>query len=188
MDAEKSFGVARFPEIAQELQNLAQADAAYIGRQRELAARQQSVEDSMLGRATNSFIKGGVTAEGVIDRALSDPRKWQLVGAVRRTEGASPALRWHVWDRAMNGDAAGITKFIVDNGKSLRLLFGQGTCATSATSSPHAACSSASRTRPAPLQGAAPARDVERVIGQGLPQLGNRIFALKSAGSKRNIC
>jgi hypothetical protein len=171
----------RFPEIATELRSPAAADMAYIARQQQLAARQKAVEDNMLTRAVNSYDRGGLTADGVIDRALTDPRKMeQLVGAVRRQEGALPALRRVVWDRAMNGDAAGITKFIVDNGKSLRHLFGrehlrdiQNIVAARAMLErvPHP---TGAAYVPRPLEA------VERVIGQGLPQLGNRIFALKS--------
>lgn len=171
----------RFPEIAQELSTPARADAAYISRQRQLAGRQQSVEDNMLTKTVNNYSKGTFTAEAVIDKALGDPRKMeQLVGAVRRQEGALPALRRVVWDRAMNGDAAGITKFIVDNGKSLQHLFGREhlrdiqnivSARMMIERVPHP---TGAAYVPRPLEA------VERVIGQGLPQLGNRIFALKS--------
>lgn len=174
----------RFPDIAAELRTPAAADMAYIRRQQQLAGRQQTIEDAMLTRTLNSYSRGGMTPEGAIDAALKDPRRMtQLVGAVRRTEGALPALRRVLWDRAMgagNGDAEAITKFIVDNGKSLRLLFGAEhldnirnivSARAMLNRVPHP---TGSAYVPRPLEA------VERVIGQQLPQLGNRIFALKS--------
>jgi hypothetical protein len=78
------------------------------------------------------------------------------------------------------GDAEAITSFIVKNGKSLRQLFGaehlkdiQNIVAARMMLErvPHP---TGSAYVPRPLEA------VERVIGQQLPQLGNRIFALKS--------
>lgn len=174
----------RFPEIAAELRTPAAADMAYIRRQQQLAGRQQAIEDKMLTRAVDSYTRGGMTAEGVIDASLKDPRRMeQLVGAVRRTDGALPALRRTLWDRAMgagNGDAEAITKFITDNGKSLRLLFG----AEHLNDIRNIVSARAMLNRVPHPTGSAyvprPLESVERVIGQQLPQLGNRIFALKS--------
>jgi hypothetical protein len=79
----------KFPDIAQELRNPATADMAYIRRQQQLAGRQKAIEDRMLTRTLEGFNRGAMTSDGVIDRALAEPRKMeQLIGAVRRTDGA----------------------------------------------------------------------------------------------------
>jgi len=170
----------RFPDIAQELRTPALADIAYIRRQEQLAQRSQAVEGSMLNRALNSYGRGA-TANSVIDAALKEPRKMaQLVAALKRSDGALAALRRNVWDRATDGDALAIAKFVQDNKGSLRHIFG----AQHLQDISNIAAARAMITRVPNPQGAAyvprPLEWVEKAVGQGLPQLSSRIFAFKS--------
>lgn len=170
----------RFPNIAVELRTPALADTAYIRRQEQLASRARNVEESMLSRTLASYGRGA-TAESVIDGALKEPRKMaQLVGAVKRNDGAIAALRRNVWDRATDGDAMAITKFVDKNRASLSHIF----------SSEHLqnilniASARAMITRVPSPQGAAythrPLAWLEDAIGQNLSTAASRLFAFKS--------
>ncbi len=170
----------RFPGVAAELRTPAAADAAYIRRQEQLATRSSNIENSMLNRTLAGYGRGQ-TAESVIDGALKEPRKMAgLVGAVKRNDGAIAALRRNVWDRATDGDAVAILKFVDQNKKSLAHLFS----AEHLGAIENIASARAMITRvPAP-QGAAythrPLAWLEDAIGQNLSTAASRVFAFKS--------
>lgn len=170
----------RFPDIAAELRTPATADIAYIRRQEQLATRGRNVEESMLNRTLAAYGRGA-TAESVIDGALKEPRKMaQLVGAVKRNDGAITALRRNVWDRATEGDAVAILKFVEKNRGSLGHLFS----ADHLRAIENIAAARAMLTRVPEMQGAAyvhrPLAWLEDAIGQSLPTAASRLFAFKS--------
>jgi hypothetical protein len=169
------------PEIKRAVQDIATADEGLMARQAQLAARAQSVEDQLLTRELNAFARGTRTGESVLDSVISDPRKMaQLVSVLRQSREAMNALRRNVWDKATAADAPGIMKFINDHRDSLGFVFDQQHF--KALENVVMARVMLERV---PAQGGAayvprPLEDVERMIGQGLPQLSSRLFALKS--------
>lgn len=170
-----------FPGIRQKIGDIAQADTALISRQVQLNSRRQLVEDQLLTRELNAFSKATKTGAQVIDAAVRDPRKMgQLVGSLKTRPDALSSLRRQVWDRALEGSAADLVNYMEVNAKSLRRLFNS----THFRDLKNIAAARAMHERvPAPTgAGYAPRpfADLERSIGQGIPQIGSRIFAFKS--------
>jgi hypothetical protein len=168
----------RFPDLRDELRTPAMADAAYIRRQSQLAERRQTIEDAMLTKAVRGYDNGN-TADAVIDGAIREPRRMaQLVGAARRVDGALPALRRNVWDKAVKGDAQGILDFMKENRASLGKVFDPEHLGNIRKI---ALARSMLQRVPDPA-GAAyvprPLEAVEKTLGQGIPQLLGRAHTL----------
>ncbi len=170
-----------FPAAKKRLESIGAADQSLLARQTQLGARSRAVEDQFLTKELTAYTKGNRSAEAVLDAAIKEPRKMlQLKSILQGKPEAFAALKRHVWDGVSSGSALDIAKFIETNARSLSVLL-----------TPRhlerlrnivAARAMLERT-PSPT-GAAfiprPFAEVEKAIGQGLPQLSSRFFAFNA--------
>lgn len=173
-----------FPAIRKSVEDIATADQALITRQGAINTRRQAIEDQLLTRELNAYSKAAKTSEQVIDAALRDKRKMgQLVNSLK-TKGAPPealtALQRHVWDKALEGGADDLLGFLAANNDALGRLFS----GNHLKSLRQIAAARAMHEQIGAPKGAGfrpvPFADLERSIGQGIPQIGSRVFAFKS--------
>lgn len=168
-----------FPGIKRKVSGIEQADQALIARQGAVNTRRQLIEDQVLTRELNAYAGAAKTSEQVIEAAVRDSRKMaQLVRTLKEGPAeALDALRRNIWDRALEGDIPG---FLAANADSLGALF----TPAHIKSLNAIASARAMHARIPPPRGAGykpvPLAGVESAIGQGIPQIGSRIFAFKS--------
>lgn len=173
--------IAEFPSIGRMTSNLQRGQEWIASRQATLAARQRAVEDQVLTRELRRFEAGSRTAEQVIGNAIQDPRKMEQFASRLRTEPeAWAALRRHVWDKAVDLDAAGLENFLSRNRDSLLILFADDhldnlhTIANARKMIETVPAPQGRGYMPTPLEG------VENKLGMGLPQIASRLFAVES--------
>jgi hypothetical protein len=90
-----------FPQIAKKARDVGSANAALLDRQRVLAERSRSVENSLLAKALKRIDADTASPVDVIRQALDaeSPRRMnQISGALRREPEARSALQRAVWD------------------------------------------------------------------------------------------
>jgi len=167
------------PSLQGKVSTLQATQSALIARQGQLASRKAAIENSALAKQLARYEKGAITADKVLDDALQDPRKMgQLKIFVRRDPDALAALTRTVWDKASQGDAADVLKYLAKHEKSLKVLL----------SPQHfndiqdiTAMKSMMDILPTP-QGVAnmpsPMEAIEKMIGMKVPQASTRWYAL----------
>lgn len=173
-----------FPEITGKINNIFEADTALRNRAGDLHRRTKAIDEEILTREIDAFSRGSRTGESVLSSSLSDPRKMrQLIKVVGKER--LPELRRLLWREAAAGSPDDMLAFMANNREALSAVFTDRHF--SDLSRIVAAKSMLDRT-PAPRGSAktpVPFEDVERTLGQALPQLGSRIFAFKSGRMQR---
>lgn len=171
----------KFPDIEAKLAKIENADGVLVSRQAQLTQRAQQIEDQALTRELRAYGRASKASQDVIEAAIREPRKMaQLTSVLKRDPEALNGLRRHIWDRTTDGKAQDILSFVERNEAGLKMLFRQ----------PHlkaikdiAAARLMLERVPVPSGSAYQARPleaVEKLIGQGVPQLSSRVFALQS--------
>lgn len=173
--------LAEFPAIRGAVDNVFNAQRSIEGRQAQLVARQRQIDDMLLAKQLDAYARESKGAEDVLTAALNSPRKMhQLVSALRKKPEAVEALRRNLWGMIAQQDAAGIRRALKENASSLKPLFNAShlknleDIAAAREMLERTTVPTGSAAMPRPLAG------VEESLGQGIPQLGSRVFAFKS--------
>lgn len=170
-----------FPQIQDTVGSMREAVGALAARQTQLQDRTRQVSDSLLARQLSSYSKGSKTPEAVIDDAVKNPRLMNdLKASLRHQPEMLKALQRRVWDQVADLDSMKIEAFILANQKSLSQLFSPEHIKNIRTI---ADAKSRLEFVPRP-EGKAftvdPTGTLAKELGQGVPQIGSRIFAVKS--------
>ena len=172
-----------FPEIRAKVEKLDAADKSLFERQAQLTERAKAIEDQVLTRELNAFARTTKTGGDVVQAALNDPRKMtQLMSVLKGRPDALASLRRNVWQQAASGSSEDILRFIGDNEQSLKLLFRENPQHLKDLADITAARTMLERLPPptgAPYT-PRPLANVEKMIGQGIPQLASRGFAFQT--------
>lgn len=171
-----------FPALQAKVDDVAESSEALFSRQQDLAQRAALVENQFLTKALARLeTTAGQTPEDVILGALAEPRMMaQLKSVVSRRPEAMNALRRVVWDMASSGKSEDMLNFMARHNASMKQVFGEKHLSDLVNIA--AARAMAERT-PRPKGRATtvrPLQKLERLIGQGLPQLSSRFFAFNA--------
>ena len=173
--------LAEMPEIGQVVSDISTANGALTARQQQITARTALINDQKLVKALDKFTSADKSPEAVIQTALSDPRLMKrMVGILRRDPDALASLKRHIWDEATSGNAGDMTAYIQKHGDALQVVLGGDHMKDIATIFSAKEMMERVRTPRGQAVEPRPGEFVERQIGQGIPQLGSRIFAFKS--------
>lgn len=166
-----------FPNIQRAVSGVSSASQALSVRQGQLNLRLKRVNDSILARRIQAYMKGTQTPEQFIDSALGEPRFMRSVMASLRDDpGAVESLRRHVWDLATDMSPQGLQNFLEGRSKSLAVLFNtrhlsdliriqQARIMVESLPAP-----GGQGFRPDPIAG------LTRMVGQGVPAIQSRIL------------
>lgn len=168
-----------FPALRQRVVDIDGANSAVASRQAQLAGRRQTIQDSILAREAKAVERGTRTPADAANRALKNPK---ILNALMRrldTDGEA-ALARHVWDEVKDAGGDRIAAFIETNRKALTRVLGES----------HIRHLEVIQRARQMLDFTAPPRgagykpnalgDFERVIGQRVPVLASRVYALKT--------
>lgn len=174
------------PSVRARVSSIQRADDAVLGRVAELGSRERAIGEARLVRQLDGYRRQSLTAEQVIGNALRDERNMRdLVATLDGDPEAMAALRRVVWDQASTGSASDISRFLTDNRETLSHVL---TDQHMSDLQDIALARGMLENAPRPSGSAELPRvgsDVERLIGQGIPQLSSRIFAFKSGRMQR---
>lgn len=170
------------PEIEGSVNDVEAAQLALIDRQSQLASRRMKVERQSFAKQLEKYSRDEVAPEKILTDAIKSPKiMGELRGRVSKNPEAIAGLKKAVWDRAVNqGSAQDVVNFMNENGRSLRVVFGK-----EHFDALYDIATAKSMVEKLPMPGGKadiprPGQDVEKMIGQGIPQLGSRLFAWKS--------
>jgi len=175
-------GVLReFPALRQTVDSAGNANEALVARQVKLAERALYIEDQRLVRILDRARTGDQTPTQVLDQALANPQRFRsLVRSVRPDREAMDGLRRYVWDKSLQGNAGDSLQFLAQNAESVRQVFSDRHFADMATVLAARSMAERSPVAAGRASVARPFDQIESMIGQGIPQMGSRIFAFKS--------
>lgn len=170
-----------FPDIQNAVRDADTVNNSLLARQAQLEGRARFVQDHLLTKTLQRYTQGTKTADQVLGEALKNPNIMrEISGVLKRSKEGRMALRRTIWDMATANGAKNTAKFMSQNSDAVRYVFtdrhykdlmkvAQARAMLEMVPSPTGAAH-----RPRPLEG------IEKVIGQGVPQIGSRIFAFKS--------
>jgi hypothetical protein len=169
------------PDLTKVVSKHEQAQSALFSRQSQLAKRRLSIEKNAITKQLTRYEGGVSDADKILKDALKVPdRMKSLMSYIKTDKNAVDGLKKAVWDKAASGDSKQTLNFLRDNEKSLRLLFGKEHLANINDISLAQAMVESVPTPSGSVYVPRPLENIEGIIGQGIPQIGSRVFAWKS--------
>lgn len=166
-----------FPDVKKVVGDIEGAAAQLADRNATLTTRLRKVEDLRLVRDLEQVAQGRPPEE-VIRLALKSPKRMRtLLRRVRGDKEAGNSLKRHLWDEALSGDTG---KFIDTNRRTLEMAL--GSVHLNNLEAIVKARGMIDRI-PAPIGKGFkpdPTETLTRELGQGVPQIASRVFAVKS--------
>lgn len=168
--------LGELPGLRREVESIGRANESLLARQPQLKARADRIDRDLLNRKLEAVDRGGRSADQLVDDALRNPALMRRLNS--RLDGdARQTLRRVVWERANLGD---VGVFLRDNRQSLRLVMDpQHLADLEKIANAREIISRVPEPRGRPIN-VDPTAAIGRQFGQGIPQIGSRIFAVKS--------
>lgn len=170
-----------FPQLRGVVDNIATANGALTQRLAQLGRRQQALEKMRLVKVLDQVRSGERSPGDVIKLAMGSPKQFgRLFALVRRDPDALAAFRRELWDQVTAGGSQDMAAKAEQLGAGLRLVFepdhlrAMRDIIAARTMTERAGLPGGTAEYPKPM-GA-----LERILGQGLPQLSSRVFAFKA--------
>jgi len=173
--------VNEVPGFGDKVSSVQSAQLALNRRQVSLVARKKQFEDNALVRAINSYTKGNIEADKVINDAIKSPRRMSLlIKSISKDNDATGGLRRLLWDKATSQGSENAIRFMNDNRKSLELVFNKQHLKDMEDVAMMRAMVESVPTPRGQAYVPRPLSDIEKRLGMPIPQAGTRWYALKS--------
>jgi len=170
-----------FPNIKERVSTVTMAQRKLIDRQKQLIGRKKKVEDISLVKMLNKYSKGDMQVDKILNDALKSPIKMrQLHSLVSRDADASSGLRRTLWDKATSGTSIDTAKFVINNRKSLDVVFSPQHMADIEDVTLMRAMVESVKTPKGTAYIPRPLDELERIMGMKIPQASTRWYALKT--------
>ncbi len=167
------------PSLREKISDIDTAQKVLVTRQRDLATRQDAIDRNALVKQLTRYSEGKTTADVVLDSALKDSRKMQSLKIFLRNDPeALDTLKRTIWEKATQGDAASILKFMAENEKSLVQLFSPAHFNAIQDITAMRTMAEVIPTQPGMAHIPTPFEHIEKMVGMGIPQASTRWYAL----------
>lgn len=169
------------PDIKANVQGVEKAQNMLLNRQQQLVKRKNNIETKALAKQLSKYAKGDVSADKIMNDAISDPRKMtELKSFIKKDPDALQALQRTVWEKATQGNSEDVLKFIIDHEKSLKVIYGPQHFRDINDVALMRAMTEIVPTQTGKAFIPKPFEAIEKFAGMGIPQMSTRWYAFMS--------